>query len=215
MRSASQLIVSPRHRHSTRIQGYDYRAVGWYFVTICAQNRECFFGEIQDRSVVLSEIGHAVATCWTGIPDHFPHVGLDAWILMPNHLHGILAIRPADHRPANEQASHEPSISRSLMNDWAFQPPASPPRLEVLPGSLGAIVRSFKSASTRKVNQLRGVLGLPLWQRNYYEHIIRNTDALNQIRQYIAENPAKWETDRENPNVQKAQHAAPLQRPPG
>jgi len=175
------------HRRSVRLRGYDYAQPGAYFVTICTHERECLLGEIVDGEMVLNEYGHIVRACWEVIADHFPHVTLDTFVIMPNHVHGIIMI---DSPVGARHASPLPSD---------VTPPRGPKG-----GSVGAIVGSFKSAVTRRINEMRGTPGMTIWQRNYYEHIIRDEDDLHDIRRYILENPLKWALDRENPAAQPA-----------
>ena len=191
--NATGILPSGRVRHSIRLPGYDYTSAGWYFVTFCVQNRECAFGEMRSGGVIPSEAGRFVQDCWQAIPVHFPYVDLDAWVLMPNHLHGILAIRP-DTRPRDNDGD---LIGTAEINAAGGAPTER--WRKVAPGSLSAIVRSFKSASTREVNKARGTAGATLWQRNYFEHVIRDDRDLERIRVYIQENPARWELDQENP----------------
>ena len=134
--------------------------------------------------MVLSEAGEIAAACWKQIPDHFSHVALDAFVIMPNHLHGILFLVGARHAVPLQAASQRTE---------RFGKP--------VPGSVPTIVRSFKSAATRRINALRGAPGSPVWQRNYYEHIIRGESALQSIRRYITENPQRWHLDRYNPDA--------------
>ena len=172
-----------RHRRrSIRLQGYDYTQPGAYFVTICTHNRAALFGRVVDGDTVLNECGRIVWECWREIPDHFPHVALDAFVAMPNHVHGIIWIVD------DVGATHA-----SPLPDDGPRGPTS--------GSLGAVVGSFKSAVTRRINARRGTPGAPVWQRNYYEHIIRNEGALHAIRRYIIENPVRWRLDRYNPHA--------------
>ena len=179
-------------RRSIRLQEYDYANAGAYFITICTHQRESLFGEIADGGVILTQIGAIVDECWCATPDHFPSAELDAYSVMPNHLHGIVIIT---QHAANVGARHAvPLQSRPESTPaQAFGKPIS--------GSLPTIVRSFKSAAARLVNIARDTPSAPLWQRNYYEHIIRNENDLNRIRAYIENNPSTWETDAENPNV--------------
>lgn len=135
--------------------------------------------------MVPSEAGEFVQDCWAAIPSHFPQTDLDSWVLMPNHLHGILAIR----RDASPRSADLKKNVLGAAERWR----------KVAPGSLSAIVRSFKSASTREVNKARGTAGVTLWQRNYFEHVIRDNKDLERIRVYIQENPVRWELDQENP----------------
>lgn len=147
------------------------------------RDRECLLGKVVDDKMVLNDAGRIVQETWARIPHHFPHTMTDAFIVMPNHIHGIIEITD----PVG--ATHASPLQR---NGNAI--PRGPKR-----GSLSAIVGSFKSASTRRVNALRGTTGSPFWQRNYYEHVIDGDDEMNRIREYIANNPYAWETDEDNP----------------
>ena len=125
---------------------------------------------------------------WEQSPTHFPLVETDAWVVMPNHVHGVILIAGSDTAVSpNAGATHASPLQR----------PSGPPK-----HSLGAIVGSYKSATSRRINELRHSRGVPVWQRNYYDHVIRDAKALNHIRQYIAENPARWADDPENPDRQ-------------
>ncbi len=163
------------HRRSIRLKGYDYSRAGAYFVTICTQNRECLFGDIVDGEMMLNKNGEIVESVWNDLPNHYAHVELDYHIIMPNHIHGIIIIVGAGLKPA----------------------PTDTEKTHGLP----EIIRGLKTFSARRINQIRDTTGAKLWQRNYYEHIVRNENELNQIRQYIADNPARWEYDHENPSV--------------
>ena len=166
-------------RRSVRLRGFDYRSVGAYFITIRTRNRECLLGSVVSDNIVLSPIGEVVAAAWHAIPRHFPTVELDAFIVMPNHAHGILAITA----PRRGTACRAPT--------GGFGRP--------VPGSMPTVVRSFKPAATRAVNLSGGTPGFTLWQRGFYDHIIRDDSELNRIRRYIEENPQRWGLDEENP----------------
>ncbi len=191
------------HRRSIRLRGYDYTQAGAYFVTIVTQEREPLFGNVADGEMVLSAYGRVAATMWQRIPRHFPHVELDEWVVMPNHIHGIIVITgvvrgrgdafPTKHSGSAGVAHGETSIA-SQVPDGECVAPTGPPS-----GSLGAIVGNFKSVVTRRINRMRKTSGARVWQRNYYERIIRNERELNAIRQYIHDNPARWRDDTENP----------------
>lgn len=168
------------HRRSIRLSGYDYSQNGAYFVTLCTHNRHCLFGKIADGAMQMNDAGNIVRQCWDAIPIHFPRIEIDELVVMPNHIHGIVVI---DGRGT---ACRAPTVER-------FGQPIS--------GSIPTVMRSFKSAVTKRINEMYGSPGARLWQRNYWEHIIRNEDELNRIRQYIIDNPARWEIDRENPNA--------------
>ena len=194
------------HRRSIRLPGYDYAEPGACFVTICTKDRLCLFGEVVAGEMRLNAAGHIAHQCWSDIPNHFPHVQLDAFIVMPNHVHGILVI--AHHAaPDDVGARHVGARHAVPLQPPAVTPPPTASRNPAVEqfgkpvhGSIPTIVRSFKSAATRHINILRGTPGAPVWQRNYYEHIIRTEDALRRIRQYIVTNPMRWHLDRENPD---------------
>lgn len=181
------------HRRSIRLQGYDYSRPGSYFITICTYNREQLYGKIVNEKMVLNEYGKMVEKCWMEIPVHFPHVELDVYVVMPDHLHGIIVITNMGLRNANVVGSQH-AVNLHLMPQQnrceQFGKPIS--------GTIPTIIRSYKSAVTKQINQYRNTPGAPVWQRNYYEHIIRNGSALKHIRQYILNNPKNWETDENN-----------------
>jgi len=132
------------------------------------------FGEILDGRMELNEYGHIVSVCWHNLPEYHPHVTLSAFIVMPNHVHGIVVINRMD----TESGPMEPGKQRSLFE----------------------IVRVFKTSSSRRINKVRGTLGSPVWQRSYWEHVIRNQEESNRIHEYVIANPRRWHLDRENPN---------------
>ncbi len=167
------------HRRSIRLKGYDYTQTGAYFVTICTQNRECLFGEIVDGFMRLNGLGAVVRACWHDLPHHYARVKLDAFVVMPNHVHGIIVLT---HKTVGAGFKSAPTITMTVKNH-----------------GLPEIVRAFKTFSSRRVNEIRNTPGTPVWQRNYYETIIRNEESLNHIRKYITNNPLRWATDRQNP----------------
>lgn len=169
----------PHTRHSLRLRNYDYSQAGAYFFTICTHERVCLFGEIADSEMRLNALGEAAAECWAAIPEHFPDVELDADCVMPNHIHGIVVITQS------AGATH----ASPLPNDR----PAGPPSR-----SLGAIIGSFKSAATKRIHEIQCASNLAVWQRNYYERVIRNESELNNVRRYIANNPLRWAEDENN-----------------
>jgi len=214
----------PQSRRSLRLRDYDYAASGAYFVTVCTQHRVCLFGDVVNNTVWLNEYGDIVLACWDDIPAHFTHVDLDAFVVMPNHVHGIIVLTD---RMQTTPFIHVPPVSPGAQHAAPF-PVSRTPRPHVQPGSLGAIVRAFKSAVTQRINALRrGGTGAaccaptststiltssasPIWQRNYYEHVIRNEAALHRLREYIQNNPAAWADDAENPR----RRFAPAQEKP-
>ena len=179
--------VQGHRRRSIRLRGYDYAQAGAYFVTICTRNRECLLGDVEEGEMHLSEFGRLAQTTWEDLPRHYPHVRLDAWIVMPNHVHGIIVLTDVDDTPVG--AGFKPAPTNNAGSSRHGLP---------------EIVRAFKTFSSRRINAARSAVGAPFWQRNYYEHIIRNDESLNRIRQYIEDNPARWHEDPENPAVRRA-----------
>ena len=167
------------HRRSIRLSGYDYSQPGFYFVTICCYQRQRLFGEIVNGAMQLNRSGEIVENEWLKSAVIRPNIELDKYIVMPNHFHGIVIINPVANC-----SSPLPSLTHPSMK----------------PRSLSSIVAGFKSAVTKKINIIRNAPGTPVWQRNYYEHIIRNETALNNIRQYIINNPLSWYQDQLHPN---------------
>jgi REP element-mobilizing transposase RayT len=208
----AQFDPNRHHRQSIRLPGYDYGSAGAYFVTICTYQRDLLF-----EDPVLRRVAE---TLWQRIPRHSPHVRLDEWVVMPNHIHGIVVIMDDQRRgkasPATGSHSEPVPASEIGLADQVVSGDASPlPQRPsgVRPGSLGAIVGNFKSVTARRINRLRGMPGSPVWQRNYYEHIVRDERALNAVRQYIADNPARWAWDTYHPTVDGPDpHAADLWR---
>lgn len=171
-----------RHdRRSIRLPGWDYRAAAAYFITICTHERECLFLDLAWRNIA--------ETAWRKIPSTSPRVVLDEWIVMPNHVHGILILTdPADTPAAPFDWRHTPPLPAAEPRSFANAPA----------GSLGAIVRSYKAAVTRRVNHQCGTRGHKRWQRGYYERIVRDDRELDRIRVYIRQNPSRWAEDRDN-----------------
>ena len=179
------------HRHSIRLTGYDYTQNGCYFLTICTRNRECLFGEIQNAEMFLSNIGEKVKDCWQEIPNHFPQIVLHDYVIMPNHVHGIIEINNIDAIESNigvivgannySPTNHSPLRSSTNLASLPSRPNGTS-------RTVGSVVRGFKIGVTKQV-------GFSPWQRNYYEHIIRNSESYNTIVQYMAQNPMKWEED--------------------
>lgn len=167
------LDPSMHHRRSIRLRDYDYAHAGAYFVTICVDKKERVLGEIANNELRLSTMGNIVRECWNNISEHFHHVELDEFVVMPNHLHGIIVIVDG-HVGARHASPLQNARARGTGK-----------------GSLGAIIGSFKASSSKQA-------GITLWQRNYYEHIIRNERELESIREYIFNNPFKWADDEYN-----------------
>ena len=201
MQRADVIQSTPKHRQSIRLPEYDYASPGAYFVTICTYGKVCLFGDPQIRRIVET------VWCWT-TRAILEGGGVD-YVVMPNHVHGIVWIQEANAVGAQhpDYPSHpaQTLLSKPHRNAGIdagaapLQADAVRPRV-VGKRSLAAMVRTFKSVATQRINAVRCTPGAAVWQRNYYEHIVRSEAELHRIREYIANNPAKWQLDRENPN---------------
>ena len=165
----------PRRR-SIRLPYYDYSQSGAYFVTVCVKDRKCVLSKVVDETTQLSSEGEIVKAVWDGLPNHYTHVELDEFVVMPNHIHGIIWLADEPSQPVG--AGLRPAPTRPMKRH-----------------GLPEIVRALKSFSARRINELRGTKGTPFWQRNYYEHIIRDDEDLYQHQNYIRENPFRWALD--------------------
>ena len=178
------------HRRSIRLKGYDYAQPGAYFITIVTFQRECLLGEVVNGEMALSKHGLVAKQQWDKLPKRFPNVELGAFVVMPNHVHGIIVI--ADGRGTAEGATgHDEQLPRRALTQEQFQ--------KLVKGSIPTIVRSYKSAVAYRINLMRGTDGIPVWQRNYFEHIVRNAEDWDRIHRYIEANPSQWVEDEENP----------------
>ena len=209
------------HRRSIRLKGYDYSRPGAYFITIVAQDRACLFGKVVDGVMHLSEVGQIVAESWQWLAAQYDYVTLDAWVVMPNHIHGIIVITdqggddgggggddggrgvddgggggsrtaPTANTPTASNAPTAPDAPTA--NAPTTNAPTAPAKRK----TVGRLVGAFKTVSTKRINDQRGTPGAQVWQRDFYEHIIRDAAALARIRRYIVENPARWASDPEN-----------------
>jgi REP element-mobilizing transposase RayT len=169
------------HRRSIRLQGYDYAGHGSYYVTICAAGRECVFGEVRDDEVVLSDLGRIVAYEWRRSAEIRRELTIGPFVVMPNHMHGIVSIV---HEAEPVGAHGHAPLRRDL-----YRPARS----------IGSFVGRFKGAVTRRINAMRDTPGTPVWQRNYYEHVIRDQEDFNRIAAYIEDNPRHWAEDEYHP----------------
>jgi len=165
---------------STRLAGWDYSSVGWYYVTLCTKNRVCILGDIVDGTIRLSAIGEIVAHEWQKTEGIRPHVSLDEWVIMPNHLHAIIAIKDTEKTVETPRWGVSKADQVTLKSD-----------------SIGSIMGQFKSNCTKRI-RAAGFRDFA-WQPRFYDHIIRNEESLSEMREYIAGNPMKWELDRNNP----------------
>jgi REP element-mobilizing transposase RayT len=184
------------HRRSIRLKGYDYSQAGAYFITICTHERERLFGEIADGDMHFSQLGQIAAACWRNLPKTFSNLEMGEWVIMPNHVHGILIIH--DPIPGAGWGKGEASAAKAHCTSANTLSDASPQQGRphgTAPGSVGAIVQNYKSVTTRKINRIHTSAGSSIWQRNYYEHIIRDEKSHWQIAEYILSNPLKWKDD--------------------
>jgi REP element-mobilizing transposase RayT len=163
------------HRRSVRLCDYDYSQEGLYFITLCIKNRECLFGEIAGGEMRLTEIGEIAQNCWLEIPQHYPNTQLHNFVAMPNHIHGIVEITVEVENIGVENVRVE-----------NIRPLRRRPNCES--GTIGAIIRGFKIGATKKI-------GFSVWQRNFWEHVIRDYDDYARIDDYITNNPFRWKED--------------------
>jgi len=207
------------HRQSIRLPDYDYSQCGTYYVTVCTQNRMCLFGNVVDGEMVLYDYGIIAHECWGQIPQHFNDARLHEFVVMPNHIHGIIEIASsAGANTENTVADTTETMRANLKTAGAtgtdvgaknFSPlpttdisplpitnisstpvTATPPKTpKGTSRTIGSIVRGFKIGVTKRI-------GFSVWQRNYYEHIIRGNDEYTYITEYIKNNPSKWEEDK-------------------
>jgi REP element-mobilizing transposase RayT len=183
---------------SKRLKERDYSTAGFYFVTICANYKRCIFGRVTDCKVEVSPVGHIAHSSWAAIPVHFVNVKLHAFAVMPNHFHGIIQIVGCGLAGSADSGQEK--------------------RVSLPAGSVSVIVRSFKAEVTRRARLELNWAG-EIWQRNYFDRVIRDGREFDAASRYISENPLKWEMDKENLRSCKrsdekilAQHAVPLQR---
>ena len=175
------LNLNLHKRRSIRLQDYDYSHAGEYFITICTYNHECSFGDIVGEEMRLNKTGEIVKEEWLRTAQIRTDVELDSFIVMPNHLHGIITLNDSGRGKLQRAPTKE-----------EFGKPTS--------GSIPTIIRLFKACVTKKINLLRNTPRQPIWQRGYYEHIIRNDNDLDNVREYIVNNPIKWLLEKEIPD---------------
>lgn len=188
------------NRQSIRLKGYDYSQPGMYFVTICAYKRQRLFGEVHNDEMVLNEYGEIVLFTWNDLINHNTNIELDTFQIMPNHIHGIIIINDAaDNRAGLEPVSNRAGLE-SVSNRAGLEPAPTDCNPIVRAGSkparLSEIIRQLKIFSAKRINHSRqSLFPEPVWHRNYYEHIIRNTQSYNNIADYIRTNPQRWAGD--------------------
>ena len=161
---------------STRLNGWDYTTPGYYFITFCTKNHEKFFGQVIKGDMQLSPVGEIAQRFWLDIPTHFPNSSLDEFVIMPNHFHGIILLRKA----GKIVTVHSPRPRR--LRRRASRP-------------VSTMIRILKATSARRINEWRGTPRAPVWQKNTHEQTIRNLAELQSIREYIVNNPSRWQFD--------------------
>ena len=181
------------NRRSIRLKNYDYSKSGAYFITICTKNRQCLFGEIVNGEMILNDGGKIVEKCWIDIPEHFPNAILDEFIIMPNHIHGIIILNELDFD--NVGANMVVNVGANMVVDEGANnhSPLRNDRPHGTTRTIGSIIRGFKIGVTKWFRQNSNIK--TVWQRNYYDHIIRNEIELIKIRKYIINNPKNWFND--------------------
>ena len=187
------LFQNKYRTQTVRLKNYNYAQNGSYFVTICTKNRENFFGKIVDGKMIVNNLGNFAKKCWQEIVLHYPQVQLGEFVVMPNHVHGIIIIDDdcGDNKNAINRRgaiNHRGAINRASAGGITGQ---KNPMLN--PNCLGAIIRAFKSRATQKIRLIDPQFS---WQSNYHEHIIRNEKSEQRISEYIIENPQNWNTDK-------------------
>ncbi len=168
-----------KNRKPNRLKNYDYSQNGVYFVTVCVQDKLCFFGDVVEEKMVLSDVGEIVKNKWLWLANQYDYVFLDEFVVMPNHFHGILSICD----DGRDKSRLVPTV-----NTGKF----------VKTKPLSQLIGAFKTTSSKMIHKI----GLEKfkWQRSFYDHIIRNEKALQNIRNYIFKNPLKWKEDEYNKN---------------
>jgi putative transposase len=220
MRTMRMPSSPERARRSIRLAGYDYASPGAYFVTLCVADGQLLFGQVVDGAMVLSGFGQVAEAEWQRTGQLRPYVTLDSYVVMPNHFHAILWLEPPmSDTPRRGTARYAPTpgpvSTRCAPTPGPTSTRCAPTRQfgQMEPASLPAIMRAFKSAVTNRINRQRGTPGGTVWQRNYWEHVVRSERALDAIRRYIEGNALRWELDRFHPTpAGRDPHAADLWR---
>jgi putative transposase len=188
-------------RQSIRLKGYDYSQSGLYFITICCYQRECLFGNIINSQMILNNFGQLIKEEWLKSAEIRKEIELDDFVIMPNHFHGIVIINQEinSHFMKNDVDFQDNNVGANGRSPLQ-QIQSSPPKISMKPKSISSLIAGFKSATTKKINIIRNTPQNPVWQRNYYDHIIRNDESLARIREYVQNNPLSWENDQLHPN---------------
>ena len=180
------------NRRSIRLKDYDYSQIGYYFLTVCVQKKVCIFGDVENNKMILSDIGKLANQCWLNIPQHFPNVLLHEYVVMPNHIHGIIEITNNENNDNSVGTNNNSPIK--IPQCLSEQANNNSPLQKGTSRTIGSIIRGFKIGVTKQLHN-DGFVG-QIWQRNYYEHIVRNEDDYRNIVEYIINNPTNWEEDK-------------------
>ncbi len=203
------------HRQSIRLQGYDYSRAGLYFITICCKDRECLLGTVEAGKMRLNDYGHIAHAYFKNMPHHYPHTQMHEFVVMPNHVHAIIeimeSVSESSVRATTEssvraiaessvRAIAESSVRAMDESPLHESPQQSPPSLRDQRRKmlLSKMVGWYKMNTAKQINIMRQMAGVPLWQRNYHDHIIRNEQSYQTISEYIMYNPARWKDDKFN-----------------
>ena len=191
------------HRRSIRLKGYDYAQAGAYFVTLCVQGRECALGNVVDGHRVLNDAGQRADQFWPAVADHFADVEIDTWVTMPNHVHAIIVIGRGVvatlmvSTPNNEDMGGEKGGETPPLHGGDGRGAVAAPGAAHVRANRGV----FRSGQNQSINQMREMPGARFWQRNYWEHVIRDETDLNRVRRYIQTNPLRWVDDQLHPDT--------------
>jgi putative transposase len=195
------------HRRSIRLKGYDYASPGAYFVTICVQGGECLLGEVVNGAMRLNRFGRVADGLWDAVPPHFARgdaqtIAVDAHVTMPNHVHAIITIHELPSSVPNSPPGDDGGATDSGTTGRDTQGGETPPlRSTVGRPALGQIVAYYKYQTTKLANEMRAMPGVRFWQRNYWEHVIRDERSYQRIVRYVAKNPVRWEQDQLHPDA--------------
>jgi len=183
------LFANKYRIESARLKNWDYSSPGYYFITICTKNRECLFGEIVNGKIVPNKYGEILENCWNDLPNHYPNLKLDQFVVMPNHVHGIIIIEYN-----NNTIDYQGVPVETGLKPVSTGTPGTP-GTSVKTHGLFEFIRALKTFSARRINEHRQTPGTSVWQTRFHDHIIRDDDELNRIRKYIIENPSNWKMD--------------------
>jgi putative transposase len=191
------------HRRSIRLKGYNYSQAGGYFITLCCYDRQCLFGHVQNGEMTLNQFGKIAHDEWIISAQIRTEIKLHQFVVMPNHIHGIIEIKNGaggrGDRPVAQKSMGGGVLSMGDVVLLEGDQPVAPTGVRPTgpcPKSIGVMIAGYKSSVTAQINTLRNSPGLHVWQRNFYDNIIRDDESWQNIKNYIVNNPAKWLDDR-------------------